>query len=113
MGRVHRGEVRVSRESPEGCWLRYLKARKPYLENGSWRDYRRQGELRILPPGSNLLPPMPSSTISTSACSGPRGLVDRVEALDGRLDLDSPTGAAMCIRAEIPCGEREHQPRGR
>jgi signal transduction histidine kinase len=45
--------------------------------------------------------------------SGPRGLVDRVEALDGRLDLDSPTGAGMCIRAEIPCGEREHQPRGR
>ena len=43
----------------------------------------------------------------------PRGLVDRVEALDGRLDLDSPTGAGMCIRAEIPCGEREHQPRGR
>lgn len=26
------------------------------------------------------------------------------KALDGRLDLDSPTGAGMCIRAEIPCG---------
>jgi integrase len=49
MGRVHRGEVRVSRESLERYWLRYLKARKPYLENGSWQDYRRHGELRILP----------------------------------------------------------------
>jgi integrase len=49
MGRVHRGEVRTSRESLEGYWLRYLKARKPYLENGSWQDYRRHGELRILP----------------------------------------------------------------
>jgi hypothetical protein len=49
MGRVHRGEVRVSRESLEGYWLRYLKARKPYLENGSSQAYRRHGELRILP----------------------------------------------------------------
>jgi hypothetical protein len=36
-----------------------------------------------------------------------------VEALDGRRDLDSPTGAGMCIRAEIRCGETAHKPRGR
>jgi signal transduction histidine kinase len=35
--------------------------------------------------------------------SGLRGLADRVEALDGRLDLDSPPGAGTRIRAEIPC----------
>jgi PAS domain S-box-containing protein len=36
--------------------------------------------------------------------SGLRGLVDRVEALDGRLRVESPPGAGTRIRAEIPCG---------
>jgi signal transduction histidine kinase len=35
--------------------------------------------------------------------SGIRGLADRVEALDGRLDVESPPGAGTRIRAEIPC----------
>ena len=49
MGRVHRGEFRVSRESLGEWWLRCLAGRRPYLENGSWQDYRRHGEKRILP----------------------------------------------------------------
>jgi PAS domain S-box-containing protein len=36
--------------------------------------------------------------------SGLRGLVDRVEALDGRLVVESPPGEGTRIRAEIPCG---------
>jgi PAS domain S-box-containing protein len=36
--------------------------------------------------------------------SGLRGLVDRVEALDGRLHVESPPGEGTRIRAEIPCG---------
>jgi len=35
--------------------------------------------------------------------SGLRGLADRVEALDGHLDVDSPPGAGTRLRAEIPC----------
>ncbi|MGH3023950.1 MAG: PAS domain-containing sensor histidine kinase [Gaiellaceae bacterium] len=35
--------------------------------------------------------------------SGLRGLVDRVEALDGLLRVDSPLGSGTRIRAEIPC----------
>jgi signal transduction histidine kinase len=35
--------------------------------------------------------------------SGLRGLADRVEALGGRLVLDSPAGAGTTLRAEIPC----------
>jgi PAS domain S-box-containing protein len=35
--------------------------------------------------------------------SGLRGLVDRVEALDGRLFVDSAPGSGTRIRAEIPC----------
>ena len=38
-----------------------------------------------------------------TAGSGLRGLIDRVEALDGRLYLASPVGGGTTIRAEIPC----------
>ena len=34
--------------------------------------------------------------------SGLRGLADRVAALDGRLELQSPDGAGTVLRAEIP-----------
>jgi PAS domain S-box-containing protein len=36
--------------------------------------------------------------------SGLRGLVDRVEALDGVLRVESTPGAGTRVRAEIPCG---------
>ena len=36
--------------------------------------------------------------------SGLRGLADRVEALDGRLHVESAPGGGTLIRAEIPCG---------
>jgi PAS domain S-box-containing protein len=36
--------------------------------------------------------------------SGLRGLADRVEALDGFLEVESKPGAGTRIRAEIPCG---------
>jgi signal transduction histidine kinase len=39
----------------------------------------------------------------TEAGSGLRGLADRVEALDGRLRVWSPTGGGTRVRAEIPC----------
>jgi PAS domain S-box-containing protein len=35
--------------------------------------------------------------------SGLRGLADRVEALGGRLMIESPAGAGTTLRAEIPC----------
>jgi signal transduction histidine kinase len=35
--------------------------------------------------------------------SGLKGLADRVAALDGRLDVDSPPGVGTTIRAQIPC----------
>jgi signal transduction histidine kinase len=34
--------------------------------------------------------------------SGLRGLSDRVAALDGRLELDSPPGGGTRLRVEIP-----------
>jgi signal transduction histidine kinase len=36
--------------------------------------------------------------------SGLRGLVDRVEALDGSLEVVSAPGGGTRIRAEFPCG---------
>ncbi len=38
-----------------------------------------------------------------SGGSGLRGLLDRVAALDGRLELDSPPGQGTTLRARIPC----------
>lgn len=49
MGSVHRGQLRVSRETLAEWWERWLAQRRPYLEPGSWGDYRRHGEVRILP----------------------------------------------------------------
>jgi signal transduction histidine kinase len=39
-----------------------------------------------------------------AAGSGLRGLAARVEALNGRLDVDSPPGGGTCVKAEIPLG---------
>jgi signal transduction histidine kinase len=46
----------------------------------------------------------------SSRGSGLRGLADRVEALDGRLEVQSPPGAGTRIRAEIPCSETAGHP---
>ena len=35
--------------------------------------------------------------------SGLRGLADRVSALDGRLEVESPVGGGTTVRASIPC----------
>ena len=39
-----------------------------------------------------------------NAGTGLRGLRDRVDALDGRLDVDSPPGLGTTVIAEIPLG---------
>jgi signal transduction histidine kinase len=41
---------------------------------------------------------------ATGRGSGLRGLADRVEALDGRLEVVSPAGAGTVVTAELPCG---------
>lgn len=39
----------------------------------------------------------------TERGTGLRGLADRIEALDGRLRIWSPSGGGTRVRAEIPC----------
>ena len=39
---------------------------------------------------------------STRGGTGLRGLADRVEALDGRLEVVSPPGGGTRVRAELP-----------
>jgi signal transduction histidine kinase len=36
--------------------------------------------------------------------SGLNGLADRLSALDGRLEVESPSGGGTVVRADIPCG---------
>jgi PAS domain S-box-containing protein len=43
--------------------------------------------------------------------SGLRGLADRVEALDGRLIVDSPPGGGTRVRVEVPVAVAELRPR--
>jgi signal transduction histidine kinase len=38
-----------------------------------------------------------------AAGTGLRGLADRLQALDGRLDVESPPGSGTTVRARIPC----------
>ena len=40
--------------------------------------------------------------VDAAAGSGLRGIADRVEALDGRLQIMSPVGVGTTVRAEIP-----------
>jgi PAS domain S-box-containing protein len=42
--------------------------------------------------------------------TGLRGLADRVEALGGRIDIDSPEGDGTTVRAEIPCQAPNERP---
>jgi PAS domain S-box-containing protein len=44
---------------------------------------------------------------SLAAGSGLRGLVDRLGALGGRLELDSPAGAGTTVRAVVPLDPRD------
>jgi signal transduction histidine kinase len=50
---------------------------------------------------------------AAGAGSGLRGLADRVGALDGRLEIDSPRGAGTRIRIEIPCPDQPRADGGR
>jgi signal transduction histidine kinase len=45
-----------------------------------------------------------------AAGSGLRGLADRVAALDGRLDVESPPGVGTTVRAFIPCQAPKRSP---
>jgi signal transduction histidine kinase len=42
--------------------------------------------------------------------SGLRGLADRIAALNGTLEVESPSGAGTVIRAEIPFPDNLRQP---
>ncbi len=46
--------------------------------------------------------PPPAPYADLAAGTGLRGLVDRVEALDGRLAVESEPGGGTKVRAEIP-----------
>ena len=57
------------------------------------------GELRVRSPTTGAAAPT-----RAGGGTGLRGLADRVEALGGRLTLESPPGAGTTVRAELPLG---------
>ncbi len=48
-GEQERGEVRHTKETFGAFWSRWLDRRKPYLEQGTWAAYERDGRLRLVP----------------------------------------------------------------
>jgi hypothetical protein len=42
--------------------------------------------------------------------SGLRGLIERLAAIEGRLDMESPPGRGTTIRVSIPCRRRPGAP---
>ena len=54
--RQERGEVIHTKETFGGFWLRWLARRKPYLSEGTWKAYERDGRLRLLPALASPLP---------------------------------------------------------
>ncbi len=44
-----RGEVRHTKETFGAFWSRWLDRRRPYLEEGTWGAYERDGRLRLVP----------------------------------------------------------------
>jgi hypothetical protein len=47
--KVERREVIHTKETFGGFWPRWLDRRKPYLEEGTWGAYERDGRLRLMP----------------------------------------------------------------
>ena len=47
--KVERREVIHTKETFGGFWPRWLSRRKPYLSEGTWKAYERDGRLRLLP----------------------------------------------------------------
>jgi integrase len=47
--KVERREVVHTKETFAAFWERWLASRKPYLEDGTWGAYERDGRLRLLP----------------------------------------------------------------
>jgi signal transduction histidine kinase len=88
-----------------------------FIVSESLMNARRYAEceavhVRVAPVGDALL-----VEIADDGCGGAdptsgtglRGLADRIAALGGRLELDSPVGAGTRVSARLPLNEREHR----
>ena len=77
------------------------------LANIAKHAHATSARVRVQPDGGNVVVEVADDGIGgadTGRGSGLRGLIDRVEALRGRLWLSSPPGQGTIVRAEIPCG---------
>ena len=103
-GRARRLHPRAAARSRRGG--RVLRRRRGADQRGQVR-----AGVRRSASSSSAGTAMPASRCATTGSaarspgrgSGLRGLADRVEALGGRLVVDSPAGAGTTLRAEIPC----------
>lgn len=77
------------------------------LTNAAKHARASEVEVRVSSRAGNLCVEIEDNGVGgadVDAGSGLRGLVDRVDAVGGHLDLDSPPGSGTTVRVEIPCG---------
>ena len=104
------GDRRRARRAPAAAGDRdgrLLRRRRGADERRQARRRRARRTVRIEPATPTCSPsrsPTTAPAAPTTTGSGLDGLRGRVEALDGRLPVDSPAGGPTTIRAELPCG---------
>jgi integrase len=98
-----RGEVRHTKETFGAFWSRWLDRRKPYLEEGTWRAYERDGRLRLVP----ALDEVPLGRLDIEHV---RGLMDEwVEAMEadelaGKTINNTLGTLVVCLNAAVEDG---------
>ena len=98
-----RGEVRHTKETFGAFWERWLDRRKPYLEDGTWQGYERDGRLRLVP----ALGSVPLGRLDVDHV---RGLMDEwVEAMEADelapKTINNTVGTlVVCLNAAVEDG---------
>jgi integrase len=101
--KLERGEVRHTKETFGDFWARWLDRRKPYLEQGTWGAYERDGRLRLLP----ALSSMPLEKLEVEQVRGlMEQLVESMEAgeLAAKTINNSLGTLVVCLNAAVQDG---------
>ena len=107
---ARRAPLPVSFEAPEGRYPDAVEAAAYYVVSEALANVAKyakatQASVRITDDGETLSVEAADDGVGGADAargSGLSGLADRVAALDGTLEVDSPAGAGTRVRAEIP-----------
>jgi signal transduction histidine kinase len=109
---ARRAPLEVSVEAPDGRYPDSVEAAAYYVVSEALANVVKYAEassasIRIAEDGGRLVVEVADDGVGgadSARGSGLSGLADRVAALDGTLELDSPAGAGTRVTATIPVG---------